>query len=33
MNGNEESNEVELLYIHSDGSKEIIRVENLDEEE
>ena len=33
MNGDEESNEVELLYVRSDGSKEIIRVENMDEEE
>jgi hypothetical protein len=33
MKGDEESNEVELLYIHSDGLKEIIRVENADEEE
>ena len=33
MKGDEESNEVELLYVCSDGSKEIIRVENMDEEE
>jgi hypothetical protein len=33
MNGDEESDEVELLYVHSDGSKEIIRVENIEEEE
>ncbi|MDZ7900611.1 MAG: hypothetical protein U5N85_21610 [Arcicella sp.] len=33
MKGDEENNEVELLYIRSDGMKEIIRVENLDEEE
>ena len=33
MKGDEESNEVELLYIRSDGSKEIIRVENSDDEE
>jgi hypothetical protein len=33
MDGDEESDEVELLYVHSDGSKEIIRVENIEEEE
>ena len=33
MKVDEKSNEVELLYIRSDGSKEVIRVENSDDEE